>query len=342
MSANQIKTLATNDDSPLRRGRKRHPWIPLLLLLAGTLALSACSNDYSWVRKDNMEWAQKYMATQHAEKQELIQQQGQVNGLLEKLNATLAQNERLAQVLERLNQTLAQPLRLDVSQLHIVQTAAAATPDSSGQSSAKPTPDDKKILVGSTETVWFPQLKKKIESRVDTGAASSSLNAASYEIIERDGEKWVRFTLEADKDKDDKAKSNKEDDKKKDDKKADKEDSTGSDKGKDEDKDKKKAKADADKPETYEQKLVRHVKILQSSTDDADRRPVIKLRVVIGSVAQEAEFTLADRDHLSYDALIGRNALRDLMIVDVSKNHVTKLPDDIDKEESKEKEAEDD
>ena len=74
-----------------------------------------------------------------------------------------------------------------------------------------------------------------------------------------------------------------------------------------------------------ERRVVRHVRILQSSTSDSERRPVVRLRVAIGAHAQVAEFTLSDREHLTYPVLIGRNVLKDVMVVDVSKTHIAPL-----------------
>lgn len=73
---------------------------------------------------------------------------------------------------------------------------------------------------------------------------------------------------------------------------------------------------------TLEREIERVTRILQSSSDEAERRPVIDLGITIGDVRQRAEFTLSDRSHLDYQMLIGRNILRDLMIVDVGKVNV--------------------
>jgi len=42
-----------------------------------------------------------------------------------------------------------------------------------------------------------------------------------------------------------------------------------------------------------------------------------------------AEFTLSDRSNLTYQALIGRNVLRDVMLIDVGKEYATELPESI-------------
>lgn len=67
-----------------------------------------------------------------------------------------------------------------------------------------------------------------------------------------------------------------------------------------------------------EQKLSRKVKILQAATESTDRRLVVELAVEIAGISQVAEFTLTDREHMSYPVLIGRNILKDVMVVDVA------------------------
>ncbi|MDQ2076809.1 RimK/LysX family protein [Marinimicrobium sp. ABcell2] len=72
-----------------------------------------------------------------------------------------------------------------------------------------------------------------------------------------------------------------------------------------------------------ERKRVRRVLITQSNTDEPERRPVIEMRITIGEITQVAEFTLSNRSHLEFPVLIGRNVLRDLMLVDVGQNNLT-------------------
>ena len=82
---------------------------------------------------------------------------------------------------------------------------------------------------------------------------------------------------------------------------------------------------DGEQSRTFERKRVRKVRIIQSNSDDAERRPVIELQVSLGNITQMAEFTLSDRSHLDYSVLIGRNILRDVMVVDVSGRHLAPL-----------------
>lgn len=84
--------------------------------------------------------------------------------------------------------------------------------------------------------------------------------------------------------------------------------------------------AEGEPSEEIERRVVRHVRILQSSNEDSERRPVVRLRVAIGAHAQVAEFTLTDREHLTYPVLIGRNVLKDVMVVDVSRSHIAPPP----------------
>lgn len=81
-------------------------------------------------------------------------------------------------------------------------------------------------------------------------------------------------------------------------------------------------------PVRLEKRLKRIVSIVQSNSSEPERRPVIKLGIAIGPIKQSAEFTLSNRSHLDYQMLIGRNILKDVMIVDVSKTNVVPLESD--------------
>lgn len=59
--------------------------------------------------------------------------------------------------------------------------------------------DDKSIL-GQSEWVYVSSVKENFKGRIDTGAATSSINAIDIERFERDGKKWVRFNLSHAKD----------------------------------------------------------------------------------------------------------------------------------------------
>ena len=78
--------------------------------------------------------------------------------------------------------------------------------------------------------------------------------------------------------------------------------------------------------ETLERKVVRNVRIIQANEEDYERRAVVELQFRIGDHEQKAEFTLSDRAHLTYPLLIGRNILRDVMLIDVGKEYSAELP----------------
>lgn len=80
---------------------------------------------------------------------------------------------------------------------------------------------------------------------------------------------------------------------------------------------------DLDQLVELERPRSRKVLITQSNSEEPERRPVIEMRITLGSMTQVAEFTLANRNHLEQPLLIGRNVLRDLMLVDVAKDNVT-------------------
>lgn len=81
-----------------------------------------------------------------------------------------------------------------------------------------------------------------------------------------------------------------------------------------------------DEFKSLERKVVRNVRIIQANEEDYERRAVVELQFRIGDHEQKAEFTLSDRAHLTYTLLIGRNILRDVMLIDVGKEYSTELP----------------
>lgn len=87
---------------------------------------------------------------------------------------------------------------------------------------------------------------------------------------------------------------------------------------------------------TMESEISRRVKIIQSSADEAEKRVVVELQFMIGNHRQQAEFTLTDRSHLSHTVLVGRNILRDVMLIDVGKEFATKLPSPLPNQDSEE------
>lgn len=74
-----------------------------------------------------------------------------------------------------------------------------------------------------------------------------------------------------------------------------------------------------------ERPVERYISIKQH-TGEPQRRPVVFMRVTLGPIDEQIEMSLTDRSDYLYQALIGRNFLRDRAIVDVSNKFLIKLP----------------
>lgn len=72
--------------------------------------------------------------------------------------------------------------------------------------------------------------------------------------------------------------------------------------------------------ETHELERKRVRYLPGGAKDEGSRRPVVELRLTIGKLTQAVEFALTDRADQANPILLGRNALRDVMIVDVSRS----------------------
>ena len=81
---------------------------------------------------------------------------------------------------------------------------------------------------------------------------------------------------------------------------------------------------DTKEPHVLERKRLRFQSV-QTTSATPDRRPVVEIRFTIGKLTQRGEFILADRSDSEFPILIGRNLLRDVMLVDVSGNNLAPL-----------------
>lgn len=72
---------------------------------------------------------------------------------------------------------------------------------------------------------------------------------------------------------------------------------------------------------TIERQVKRHVKTRQKDSSST-RRPVVDLRVRIGDIQDTFEFTLSGSSDLDHQIVLGRNFLKDIALVDVSKRFV--------------------
>ena len=70
---------------------------------------------------------------------------------------------------------------------------------------------------------------------------------------------------------------------------------------------------------TLERQVERYVRVYQQADRQGTRRPVVSIRLKLGDVQDTFEFTLADRSHLEYQMILGRNFLADMALIDVGK-----------------------
>lgn len=144
------------------------------------------------------------------------------------------------------------------------------------QEPSVPAAEDKQVI-GAVEKVFLSPPGTILPARIDTGAVTSSLDARDIEHFERNGDRWVSFTI-----------VNPE-----------------------------------DESEIFlELELVRKVRIIQAEQEEPEKRPVVELGVTVGRHTQTAQFTLTDRRHMEFPMLIGRNILKDILLVDVSKVNI--------------------
>ena len=185
--------------------------------------------------------------------------------------------------LDEINEQVVQ-LNEKLAQRAVVQAAQTVQPIDS-QSCPPPAPMtlNDKLVLGQTEWLWIEAVNRVLPARVDTGATTSSLTAQDIVTLERDGQKWARFTIVPEE--------------------------------------------GSDNSYEVEAPIARTANIRQSSTNEIDKRPVVRLTIRIGNMTDTAEFTLTDRSHMSYPILLGREFLKDIAVVDVAKKNVQPKPE---------------
>jgi len=133
-------------------------------------------------------------------------------------------------------------------------------------------------IIGELEHVIIKPEDLRLKARIDTGAQTSSIGVISQQVFERDGKKWLRFSIK------DPANN---------------------------------------QPIDFEQRVLRTAKIKRHGAE-ATERPVVKLKIKLGEIEMEREFTLADRDQYKFPVLIGRNVLGGKYLVDVNRKFAGK------------------
>ncbi len=74
------------------------------------------------------------------------------------------------------------------------ETAAQATPKQIVKKEKVQAPSQL-VLIGETEYITFKPDNIRMAARIDTGATTSSIGASAVKEFERDGKKWVKFTV---------------------------------------------------------------------------------------------------------------------------------------------------
>lgn len=82
-----------------------------------------------------------------------------------------------------------------------------------------------------------------------------------------------------------------------------------------------------DEKKWIEAPVVRYASIRQPSSDSVKKRAVVELWVKLGQIHEKAQFTLADRSQMSHSILLGREFIKDIAVVDVSKRYLQSKPE---------------
>ncbi len=158
--------------------------------------------------------------------------------------------------------------RLAGAPLIIIACLAGAAPAAAGPRT-----------LGWLEWAWLEPGHVRIKAKLDTGARTSSIDAADIEPFERDGEPWVRFRVPLASRPDD------------------------SDHGED---------------LVYERRVLREVRV-KDHLHASHVRYVVRLRLCVGGLAFFTPVTLADRSRFNYPLLLGRLALQGRYTVDAAR-----------------------
>ena len=71
-----------------------------------------------------------------------------------------------------------------------------------------------------------------------------------------------------------------------------------------------------------ERPVKRFVRVSQTNSPEADRRPVVEMSIELGGVTDLIDFNLRDRSRMTYPVLLGRKYLRDRALIDISRTNI--------------------
>src|SRR5262245_47618293 len=143
-----------------------------------------------------------------------------------------------------------------------------------------PSADEGLVVVGRKEYVDFPEWGvRRVRAKIDTGAYSSALDVASYDLYEGEGGVvMARLTLAL-------------------------------------------SRARPDKVVEVRVPVLRPV-VVASTCGTRQVRPLLEAAIRLGPVTRRVRLTIADRAHMRYRLLLGRQALAGAFLVDVRRQYL--------------------
>lgn len=149
----------------------------LLLTVSGCTLTSQHQHQETLSKFDNL--AAQHQQQQQAITESFTQQGATLNQLADKVTALESQ----LSVIQRTQAKLYANMATDSPDVKVKEKVVRV-----------PVKNDK-IILGGREFVWFDAVENTFQSRVDTGAETSSLNAVDIQEFERDGDTWVKFNV---------------------------------------------------------------------------------------------------------------------------------------------------
>ncbi|GAA3534459.1 ATP-dependent zinc protease [Zobellella aerophila] len=128
------------------------------------------------------------------------QLEASLNSLEGRLTATMFnQNTQLSANHHAYMKALQQEIKSLKKRLVTPPPSPTQQPPASPAADIADYPDDEtrdgKLIVGETEDVWLEAVNDVFPARIDTGATTSSLSAKDITVFERDGKRWVSFSM---------------------------------------------------------------------------------------------------------------------------------------------------
>jgi hypothetical protein len=155
--------------------------LALMFGLSGCSALDRLSSSPPTTNADLQTETQRLQDMIEEQNSRLSQQQADLTNQLDSDRKTiLAEIEKLEQALKALQGTAPPP---------VVITEKNCPAPPRGQTT------DGKLILGSAEWVWLDAADQAFNTRIDTGADTSSISADEITIFERNSKKWVSFYI---------------------------------------------------------------------------------------------------------------------------------------------------